>query len=322
MKPIIDETHPGYIVTLDRDAKPKLRKPPRILSRDELPTDEELFCGASGAWGQAMKMDELLLIDLGSMFWRRWFTSRSQVTTLVEVVNRIEFLASQYEYLVVCADSPSNWRYELTDHLERESQYKANRPRKDPEAVLTLTDTEERLAELGYPVARCDGYEADDVIATLVKQSDCQTYIHSDDKDLFQLISPRVTQLTHGGEMDPDACVRKFGVPPRQMRELIAITGDGSDNISGCPRVGPGKAALLLRAFGSVEGIKAADVADLLDLPGIGPAVASSIEDWDPKLAMELVRLADDCPVNLQELVRDYSPQKLDDEITLGGDAA
>lgn len=43
MKPIIDETHPGYIVTLDRDAKPKLRKPPRILSRDELPTDEELF---------------------------------------------------------------------------------------------------------------------------------------------------------------------------------------------------------------------------------------------------------------------------------------
>lgn len=269
-----------------------------------------------------MKMEELLLIDLGNLFWRKWFVTKSQVTTLLEIVNRVDFLATRYEYVVICADSPTNWRTAITADLEKERQYKAGRPRKEPEAILTLADTEERLRELGYPVARCEGYEADDVIAALVKQSTCPTYVHSDDKDLFQLITDRVTQLTNGGEMDADACMRKFGVPPRQMRELLVMAGDSSDNIAGCPKVGPGKAALLLNKFGSIEAIKSASPEELGELRGIGKTIIASIGEWDPSMALELVRLADDCPVDLAALTSGYVSQKMDDEITLGGDAA
>lgn len=263
-------------------------------------------------------MMELLLIDLGSLYWRKWFALRSQMMTLSEVVNRVDFMAKQYEYVVVCADSPTNWRTKITAELEPEKRYKANRPRKEPEAILTLTDTEERLAEIGYPVVKCDGYEADDVIAALVRQSACPTFISSEDKDLYQLIDSRVTQLTLAGEMTPDACKRKFGVYPEKIRDLIALIGDASDNIAGCPKVGQVIGGTLLDTFGSIEGIKTAPREELLKVRKVGATIADNIAAWDPTVALELVRLATDCPVNLAEVVAGYTPQKIDDEITFG----
>lgn len=263
-------------------------------------------------------MTELLLIDLGSLFWRKWFATRSQMMTLGEVVNRVDFLASQYDQVVVCADSPSNWRFQATAHLDREAQYKANRPRKEPEAILTLTDTEERLRALSYPVVKCDGFEADDVIATLAGQAKCHVFIASEDKDLYQLISDSVTQLTLAGEMGRDECKRKFGVFPEHIREMLAIAGDSSDNIAGCPKVGPGKAAKLLEQFGSITEIKAADHDDLIAISGIGETIAQNIADWDPALALELTGLSTDCPVTLDEALAGYVSQKEDDEITFG----
>ena len=114
---------------------------------------------------------ENALLDLGSEFWRTWFATRSQVDTMARCIDRCDFLARKYACVIVCADSPTNWRHEITAELPKEQQYKANRPRKDPESVLCLKATEARLEELGYPVIKCDGYEADDVIATLASQS-------------------------------------------------------------------------------------------------------------------------------------------------------
>ena len=262
-----------------------------------------------------------LLFDLGG-FWREWFATLSQLDSQERIINRIEFLAQTYDAIIVCADSPASWRRDVTRELidsgdlEAKQGYKSNRPKKAPEAVLALQSTEDRLRKLGFPVVRCDGYEADDVIATLVHQAgDREIHISSEDKDLYQLISPTVTQLTRAGYMDADACRRKFGVGPELMGDLLAVVGDTADNIQGCDRVGAGKGATLLETFGSIDGIKAATRDELTSIKGIGKSVAEAIEAWDPTLARRLVALSTDCPVNLGALIAEYSAATVHEEL-------
>jgi len=248
---------------------------------------------------------EIVLIDLGALYWRSWLATKSQFISMTQVIDKCEHFSGIYNHVIVCADSPKNWRYDVTATLEREKQYKANRPKKDPEAVLNLQATEERLAQMGYPVVKCEGYEADDVIATLVAQAWARTvHIYSDDKDLYQLISSTCTMITRGGNMGADECMRKFGVYPSMIREWLAIMGDSADNVEGCPRVGGVKAALLLHKFGSVESIKKATFDELTALPGIGKAVAEGIAEWDPEIALELVSLKTNCPIGIGDFLK------------------
>lgn len=251
---------------------------------------------------------DILLVDLGSVYWRHWFSTRSQFAAFDSTINDLDWHATEYQAVIVCADSPRNWRHDLTESLDKEKRYKANRPPKAQEAVVVLVDLQQKLAELGYPVALCDGYEADDVIATLAKQaSPREVDILSEDKDLYQLISSTVRIKTRAGVMTVDECLRKFGVGPAQMRDLLAIIGDSSDNIDGCPKVGPMKAAALLAAFGNIDAICAADPDDLSAIKGIGNTIAASIAWWDPTLATQLVSLTFDCPVSIDELLRKYT---------------
>lgn len=247
----------------------------------------------------------ILLVDLGSIYWANWMSQRSQVYAFSETLDRIEWLSNGYTETIICADSPRNWRHELTEHLEADKRYKSNRPPKPKEAIIALEDVKRRLGELGYPVAYVENYEADDLIATLAYQAFLDPVrILSEDKDLYQLLGPTTHQLTRSGVITPAGCERKFGVPPRQVRDLLAIWGDASDCVAGCYGVGQGKAADLLRAFGSIEGIKMAEHEELNAIRGIGPKIINSIYEWDPTLAVQLVSLKQDAPVSLDELRR------------------
>lgn len=262
--------------------------------------------------------NDLLLVDLGSLFWRKWFATRSQIDTMRDVIDRIDFLALDFPSVIVCADSPKNWRHEVTAHLERSAQYKANRPRKEPEAVLSLVAVQERLTALGYPVIERDGYEADDVIATLARQANGRcVHVLSEDKDLFQLIGPCATQITRGGHMTRDECMRKFGIHPGQMHDWLALVGDLSDNVPGCPGVGPGKGAALLAEFGSIAGIQAATDDELLALRGIGPTIVGNLRAWDPEMALKLTSLSEVPGVNISEILAGYVSRVQSDKIAV-----
>lgn len=262
--------------------------------------------------------NDLLLVDLGSLFWRKWFATRSQIDTMRDVLDRIDYLALDYPAVIVCADSPKNWRHEVTAHLEKPAQYKANRPRKDPEAVLTLIATQGRLVELGYPVIERDGFEADDVIATLAKQARGRcVHILSEDKDLFQLIGQNITQLTKGGHLTDEECVRKFGIKPVQMHDWLAIVGDVADNVPGCPGVGPGKGAALLMQFGDLAGVFLATDEELLGVPGIGQKTLDSIREWDPGMALQLTSLSDVPDVNISNILAGYVSRVQSDKIAI-----
>jgi DNA polymerase I len=110
---------------------------------------------------------------------------------------------------------------------------------------------------------RIAGEEADDVIATLTvkwKNEFDSVLVASSDKDLFQLVDDRVRVAPVSGKgpaMGPADVELKTGVPPRLVRDWLAMVGDAADNIPGVPGVGPKTAARLLGEYGSVDGVYA-----------------------------------------------------------------
>jgi DNA polymerase-1 len=151
-----------------------------------------------------------------------------------------------------------------TFRLEQYSEYKAKRNKTPDEFSSQLPLIDEVLDALKIKHLRKDGYEADDIIATLVTQAladDFEVLILSGDRDAFQLVSDRATVLypTRGvsemARMTPAAVEAKYGVPPARYPELAAIVGETSDNLPGVPGVGPGFAARWLNEFDGLDNV-------------------------------------------------------------------
>ena len=115
------------------------------------------------------------------------------------------------------------------------------------------------------PIVELDGYEADDVIGTLARQAaekGLEAVIVSGDKDFYQLVGPHVHLMNpgRGGSSGVAAdwvteanASDKFGIPPSQVADYLALVGDSSDNVPGAPGVGPKTAVQLLEQYADVE---------------------------------------------------------------------
>lgn len=261
-------------------------------------------------------MTPLTLIDLGQLFWTAYFgTGKSAIGAFEATLEKAEWYSREYlGHTIVCADSPRSRRKELN------ASYKSNRPPKPQDAIEALRDVQEKLKRLLVPVASADGYEADDVIATLSLQAyPDEVQIVGDEKDLYALMSDRVTLIGKSGRLTTADCVRKFDVTAGQMTDFLAMMGDSADCIKGIEGIGQKKASALLAAFADIEGVKAASDADILALDGFGSGVRgqkllAAIRAWDPETALQLVRLEYDAPVSLRDLLRsdaDDSPPDL-----------
>lgn len=139
-------------------------------------------------------------------------------------------------------------------------EYKAHREPSPPELDAQVDPSVEAVEALGVATFIDERYEADDLIATIIEQTrytGAQYVIVSSDKDLAQLVSDRVTLIDPARKLlfDTDAVVAKFGVRPEQMVDFLALAGDAVDNIPGVRGIGAKTAALLLKKFGSLEGI-------------------------------------------------------------------
>lgn len=164
------------------------------------------------------------------------------------------------EHLVVVYDSK-----EPSFRKEMYSEYKANRSA-PPDLLLPQFDLiEELIKQMGIPSYRSSGVEADDIIATLTKEwvkSDeaHRVVVVSGDKDLMALVSGKVQvwDTMKDKHFTPHEVIEKFGVNPDQVRDYLAIVGDASDNIPGITGIGPKGAELLLKEFGTLEGMIAA----------------------------------------------------------------
>ncbi len=142
---------------------------------------------------------------------------------------------------------------------ERFEDYKKHRetPKDLPQQIVRCREVFEALR---LPVFAQQGVEADDIIATLVlraRKNKQRVVIVSADKDLLQLVTDDV--LMYDGMREkvygPAEAEKKMLVPPGQVRDLLALTGDKSDNVPGVPSVGPKTAAKLLAEYETLEGI-------------------------------------------------------------------
>lgn len=238
----------------------------------------------------------LTLIDLSHAFWRNYFGTGSAVTAYEQTLDSCKWYHDNSPRTVVCCEGRGSLRKSVYP------EYKANREAKPEEALDSLTAIGQQMASWGVPIVAVEGYEADDIIATLTKQAWIdEVQIWSNDKDLYQLLSPTV-RLVGQKHIGPAECVAKFGVHPHQMRDWLAMVGDPVDNVPGCPNCGPGRARDLLQRFGSLELIRAASDDEIREVRGVGPKTLASLREWNPDLALSLVTLMDDAPVKLDDL--------------------
>jgi DNA polymerase-1 len=149
-----------------------------------------------------------------------------------------------------------------TFRTERFADYKANRSSSPDEFKGQVSLIKEVLAALRIPVLEVDGFEADDVIATLTTQASSAGFevdIITGDRDAFQLVDDRVTVLyprkgvSDLARMTPDAVEEKYGLTPAQYPDFAALRGDPSDNLPGIPGVGEKTATKWIREFGSFD---------------------------------------------------------------------
>ena len=148
---------------------------------------------------------------------------------------------------------------------EMYAQYKATRQKTPEELHEQVPLVEELLRALGAPILRAEGFEADDVIATLAERAraeDRECWIVSGDKDLLQLVGGSVKALRPGSgfvyqSFGAEEVRAEWGVGPEGILDYLTLTGDASDNVPGVKGVGDKTAGKLLSQFGSVDAIYA-----------------------------------------------------------------
>ena len=211
------------------------------------------------------KDNELVLVDGSSFLFRAYHAIGSQgglstrdgqpTHAVFGVVNMLRSLIRevQPEYLAMVMDAKGK-----TFRHEMYPQYKANRPPMPDDLRVQLGYLLEIIPAMGLPLVSVSGIEADDVIGTLATRAVREGYrvmIISSDKDLAQLVNEHVVMVDtmKNSTLDPDGVMAKFGVPPERIIDLLALTGDTSDNVPGIPRVGPKTAAKWLAEYGSLD---------------------------------------------------------------------
>ena len=201
-------------------------------------------------------------------------------------------------YIAVVFDAPAK-----TFRSEIFKSYKAQRKPAPDDLKAQIPVIKELLRLLGIPALEVEGYEADDVIATLAKQfseKGWEVYIYTPDKDMLQLLSLKgvriVNPLTEE-EITTEKVRKKFGVEPFQIPSYLALVGDKVDNIPGVEGIGPKRAREILSQYKTVEElIENWDKLPLRFKKFFEKTKKEEILKW-----LELVKLKTDVPLSLTE---------------------
>ncbi|MGI5084455.1 DNA polymerase I [Treponema putidum] len=198
---------------------------------------------------------------------------------------------------------------------EMYKEYKATRDKTPDDLHAQIDKIEEILKVFKLPTVRCNGFEADDVIASiaaLAEKEDRECVIISGDKDLMQLVSKTTTMLKPGKikaweGFDAENVKEEWGVYPAGMLDLLSLIGDSADNVPGIKGVGPKTAVKLLEEYKTLDGI----YSNTGNLKG---ALKTKIEEGKESayFSKELIRLRFDVPV--EKDLNAYSTYQMDYE--------
>lgn len=251
------------------------------------------------------KDDTVYILDSYGLIYRCYFAFISRpltnskgenVSALFGFFRNLHSILEHYKpsYIIAAMDSKTpTFRHKIFD------QYKANRPKTPEDLHAQIPWICDILGAMGIPTLQCDGYEADDIIATVASQCEkagrnCR--ILSGDKDLMQLVT-ETTQILKPDHADVwkvigrEGVKAEWGVYPEKMLDLLSLYGDTADNIPGVKGCGVKTACKFLDQYGDLDGIyQHAD-----EIKG---AIGQKIRDGKESAyqSRELVRLCTEVP--------------------------
>jgi DNA polymerase-1 len=256
---------------------------------------------------------KVILIDGHSLAFRAFFalpdtlvTSSGQITNAVYgfTAMLIKLIADEHpDAIVVCFDKGAP-----QFRLDRYAEYKAGRAETPDTFRQQLPLIREVLGSLRIPMVELEGYEADDLLATLTKtyrRAGEEVLIVTGDRDILQLVGDGVSVImTRRGisdviRYDQAQVLERYGVTPEQWTDFVALKGESSDNLPGVPGVGDKTAAQLINKYGNIEGV-------ISHADELTPKLREAIKERarQVRINKELGRLLDDVPL-------DIDPKKL-----------
>jgi DNA polymerase-1 len=257
-----------------------------------------------------MAQKRLLLIDGHSMAYRAFFalpaenftTAQGQHTNAIYgfATMLISLLKDEKPTHVAVAFDVSR----KTFRTEIFPEYKANRAKTPDEFRSQMSYLNELVKGFGITQFALEGFEADDVIATITKQAEregAEVLICTGDRDSFQLVTDKTTVLypkrgvSEMARMTPEAVQEKYGMTPDQYPDFAALRGDPSDNLPSIPGVGEKTAAKWIVEYGSLQEL-------IANVDKVGGKVGQSLRDNinDVIRNRELTQLVHDAPVDYQ----------------------
>ena len=251
----------------------------------------------------------LLLIDGHSMAYRAFFalpaenftTAQGQHTNAVYgfATMLLSLLSTEKPTHVAVAFDVSR----KTFRSEIFPEYKANRAKTPDEFRSQMSYLHELVSAFGITTFEVEGFEADDIIATIAKQAErenAEVFICTGDRDSFQLVNEKTTVLypkrgvSDLVRMTPEAVQEKYGMSPEQYPDFAALRGDPSDNLPSVPGVGEKTAAKWVVEYGSLHEL----IANIDKLGGkVGQSLRDSINDVIRN--RELTQLVANVPLDL-----------------------
>jgi DNA polymerase-1 len=274
---------------------------------------------------------DLVLIDGNAILHRAYHALPPLTTRSGELVNAVYGFATMLlkilqemkpKYIAVAFDTAKpNFRH------QEYVGYQAQRPKTDAELSGQIEKVHELIRAFNIPIFSVEGYEADDVIGTLVKQAgEClaasggcpieEVVVVTGDRDLMQLVSEKVKLfmptrgLSEGQLVGEKEVVEKMGVPPTQIVDYKGLVGDQSDNYPGVPGIGPKTAVELLQKFGTIDGIygKLGKVESRTVAKKLAEGAESAV------LSKKLATILKDVPISLDLekcLAQDYDKERV-----------
>lgn len=210
-----------------------------------------------------IKEGTLALIDTFAYLFRSYYMSAKNkpltndkgfptglLTGLVGMVKKFYKDRKNMPFIVFALESQTK-----TKRAEKLGEYKQNRKDAPKEMLLQIPIALEWLQKMGFTCVEVNGFEADDVIASLATLSPYKTRIYSKDKDFNQLLSDKIALFDGKTEFLVKDCVEKYGILPSQFTDYQGIVGDSSDNYKGVKGIGSKNAKELLQRLGSLEKI-------------------------------------------------------------------
>jgi len=253
------------------------------------------------------KSNTVYLIDATAFCYRAFYALKGLSTSWGQPTNAIygftnmlnKILKENHpQYLAVCFDVSRK-----TFRQERYSAYKINRPAMPDALSIQLPFIREIIDAYGLARFEVEGFEADDIIATIVdklKSKDVSIVIISSDKDILQLVDEKIKVFSpykdEGKIYSKKEVLQRYGVEPEKIIDILALMGDDTDNIPGISGIGEKTAAFLIKEFKSLDNL--IKNIDKVEPPNIMQSIKENLEVIE--LNRQLLKLNRDVPLKIE----------------------